>query len=372
MRTSTPAQSADLRPAVGDRRRRVPARRPSTAELVYRQSCARCHEGGMARLTPAETTAGAFGRRDLRHVAVRPHAAAGAVAQRSRASRAVSEYLSGDVLSGPADRADPGERVLRDRRRCPADPFNAGPAWNGWGRGPLQHAPPEHRRGRHHGGRRAATAAEVGLRLPRGDRRRLAGRPSSAAGSSSAPAPGSSLQPRREERLHRLDIRGRGARSGRRIPVGPGPGRSGKPPTSATARPASTPSTSPPASSAGARRSTTISTPRSPARRRSTTAASTSASPPARRGRRSSRPTSAARSAGASLRSTPRPANRSGSATSSRRSRSRPAATRPARRPGAHPGPGSGRRPRSTASAASSTPPPAIPTPTRRHRTATR
>ncbi len=99
-------------------------------ELVYRQNCARCHEGGMARLTPAETLRERSADEiytTLRFGLMQRQALSLSDAERS----AVAEYLSGDTLSGPPIEQIP-ESAYCSTGTAPADPFS-GPAWNGWG-----------------------------------------------------------------------------------------------------------------------------------------------------------------------------------------------------------------------------------------------
>ena len=99
-------------------------------ELVYRQNCARCHEGGVARLTPAETLRERSADEiyaTLRFGLMQRQALTLSDAERS----AVAEYLSGDTLSGPPIDQIPASAYCATGS-APADPL-AGPSWNGWG-----------------------------------------------------------------------------------------------------------------------------------------------------------------------------------------------------------------------------------------------
>ena len=98
-------------------------------ELVYRQQCARCHEGGMARLTPAETLRERSADEiyaTLRFGLMQRQALSLSDAERA----AVAEYLSGDVLSGPPIEQIPKVRTARQARRprirFPVRPGTAG------------------------------------------------------------------------------------------------------------------------------------------------------------------------------------------------------------------------------------------------------
>ena len=100
-------------------------------ELVYRQSCARCHEGGMARLTPGDTLRERSA--DEIYATLRFGLMLRQALELSDAERrAVAEYLGGDVLSGPPIEQIPQSAYCVAGTGPAADPL-AGPAWNGWG-----------------------------------------------------------------------------------------------------------------------------------------------------------------------------------------------------------------------------------------------
>ena len=228
-------------------------------EQVYRQHCARCHEGSMPRMPTREM----LRQRTPEDVEIAlstfTHAPPGRGADGARAAGGVGvrHRPPARLLPGPA-RGHPRARLLRGagrRRRCrsPARPGTAGAR----GCGTPASSPAE-----------AAgltvedvprLALQVGVRLPGRHRLRVAGergRRARLRGQPQRPR----LRPRRRHRLHRLDLRGR-----RRRPVGPVgrcriPAAARRSSTSATRSPTSTRSTSRAGMRAGRCRWTTTAT----------------------------------------------------------------------------------------------------------------
>ena len=103
-------------------------------ELVYRQQCARCHEGGTGRMASSEelrerTADQIYGT--LNFGLMRRQGLDLSDAER----RAVAMYLSGGVISDPPIEQIPQSAwCATDPGAAPGDPL-AGPAWNGWGNG---------------------------------------------------------------------------------------------------------------------------------------------------------------------------------------------------------------------------------------------
>ena len=103
-------------------------------ELVYRQQCARCHEGGTGRMASSEelrerTADQIYGA--LNFGLMRRQGLDLSDAER----RAVAMYLSGGAISDPPIEQIPQSAYCAtDPGAAPGDPL-AGPAWNGWGNG---------------------------------------------------------------------------------------------------------------------------------------------------------------------------------------------------------------------------------------------
>ena len=243
-------------------------------ELVYRQQCARCHEGGTGRMASSEelrerTADQIYGT--LNFGLMRRQGLDLSDAER----RAVAMYLSGGVISDPPIEQIPQNAwCATDPGAAPGDPL-AGPAWNGWGNG--------------NSNSRFQSAEAAGLTADDVPDLRLKwafGFPgANSSGSQASVAGGRILIGSRTGLVYAIDAKS-GCITGSTRPTPPfaprprlAPVRTARPPsTSAITRPTSMPSTSPPASSAGKPRSAITSTRGSPPPPRSTTAGSTSGS----------------------------------------------------------------------------------------------
>ena len=82
--------------------------------------------------------------------------------QKQRVAEFMGGRPMGSINAGEA-KSMPNQCTANPPMRDPA----SGPAWNGWGNDLAQHALPAGGRGAAHGGRRAATEIEVGVRHSR-------------------------------------------------------------------------------------------------------------------------------------------------------------------------------------------------------------